>query len=141
MPIKGKFKMLEFDGSFFRFLLVGGSCTGIQYAILIILVRWATIPAIIASSIGFIFSTVVNYFLSRSFTFKSTSPHRSAFPKFISVAFIGLIINTVFMTLLHNFLGAHYLVAQLFTTGIVMITNYLLNRYWSFAPTSITAST
>jgi len=139
MDMKAK-KNMQLDSSILRFIFVGGICTGIQYIILIVLVNWTAFSVVLASGFGFSISTLVNYFLSRSFTFRSNVPHRMAFPKFISVAVTGLLSNTVLMMLFYGLLGIYYLLSQIITTGLVMIMNYLVNRYWSFAHSSASVS-
>lgn len=128
--------MLIFNKSIIRFIAVGGGCTVIQYLILIILVNFADMVVVVASSIGFSISFLINYLLNRSFTFKSHVPHLTAFPKFMVVAGIGLGTNAVLMIIFYQLLGIYYLLAQMMTTGFVMVSNYLLHRYWSFKNTS-----
>jgi putative flippase GtrA len=119
-------------GRFLRFALVGAVATGIQYAILIALVRsWLTGPTL-ASCIGFVVSAVANYSLNYRFTFRSRSSHAPAIAKFFLLAGAGLLINAGLMRLL-TLLGWNYLLAQLCATALVLLWNFFGNSLWTFS--------
>lgn len=116
---------------FASFAGLGALATAAHYAILIALVQLAGLGATSASSLGFGISAVGNYALNRRFTFRSRAPHTLALPKFAVVAIIGLALNALVLSTL-TALGAHYLVAQVAATGIVLCWNFLVNRRWTF---------
>ena len=58
---------------FGRFLLVGGFSTLLQYVILAFLVRTAGTDPVVASSIGYVLSAIVNYDLNYRLTFRSSA--------------------------------------------------------------------
>ena len=114
-----------------RFGLVGAVATGIQYLILIVLVReWGMWPAL-ASAIGFIASSSGNYLLNYHFTFQSERPHGPAAAKFVTLAAVGLVINFVLMQVL-GAAGVYYLLAQVCATAVVFLWNFLGNSLWTF---------
>jgi putative flippase GtrA len=117
---------------FVRFLMVGGACTAFHYLVLIGLVHlgWAAVPA---SSLGFSLSAVLNYALNRRLTFRSDAAHRRAVPRFALVALSGLALNAALLGLLHDGLGWHYLLAQVFATVGTLVWNFTLNRVWTFS--------
>lgn len=117
---------------FLRFATVGGIATAIHYLILIALVHGANMNAVWASSLGFITSAVCNYMLNYHFTFRSNVEHRNAVIKFFIVAGVGLILNSLTMLILSEFMGLHYLLAQVLATGIVLLWNFSGNRLWTF---------
>lgn len=116
---------------FVRFTVVGGVATAIQYAILILLVRGFGMAPTPASSIGFVLSAGVNYFLNYRFTFHSDRPHGTAAAKFGLLAATGLLINAVIMHLM-TAAGVHYLIAQVCATGVVLLWNFAGNTMWTF---------
>jgi putative flippase GtrA len=118
---------------FSRFALVGILCTGIQYAVLGAGVEWLGLRAVLASTGGFLLSASVSYLLNRRYTYDSTASHSSSIAKFASVLGAGLLLNVLFMQVLHGYLHWHYALAQLLTTGITMIWNFLAHRFWTFA--------
>lgn len=119
-------------GEFARFLGVGGFCTALQYLILIALVSLAAADTAIASSIGFSLSALVNYQLNRRYTFQSQRSHRQAVPRFAVVLGVGLLLTYSLMHTFANGFGLHYLLAQIGTTGVVLIWNFSINRLWTF---------
>ena len=114
------------------FALIGALATGLQYLVLIILVRVGGVDPVLASALGYIFSGILSYRLNYSFTFRSSKSHREAFVKFGMVSLSGLLINTGIMSFGVNLLEVNYLLVQLFSTGAVLFWNFLMNMVWSF---------
>jgi len=119
---------------FLRFATVGGIATAIQYLILIALVQGVNMNAVWASSIGFVISAFCNYLLNYHFTFQSNVEHRRAVIKFFIVAGVGLVLNSLTMLIATEYLGMHYLLAQVLATGLVLVWNFTGNRLWTFKP-------
>jgi putative flippase GtrA len=123
----------EWLSQFGRFAVVGTIGTAVQYAILAAGVEWLEMDAVLASTAGFLLSAVLNYLLNRRYTYESTAPHATSMWRFAVVLASGLLLNALFMALMHGYLGWHYVQAQLLTTGINMIWNFLAHRFWTFA--------
>lgn len=117
---------------FFRFLLVGAIGTAAHFAVLIILVSGLGINPVIGSTAGFITGMVINYSLNRRFTFYSKRAHKEAFWRFVTVAFIGMIINSSAMALFTMGMNIHYLVAQAMASIMALSWNFLGSRHWVF---------
>ena len=116
---------------FVQFALVGAAATGIQYLILIALVRAAGLSPPLASSLGFVVSAGGNYWLNYRFTFRSDRAHGPAIARFALLAGIGLLMNAGLMKLL-TAAGWHYLLAQIAATAVVLLWNFLGNSLWTF---------
>ncbi|HEY0340024.1 MAG TPA: GtrA family protein [Steroidobacteraceae bacterium] len=123
--------MRELLGRLVRFGLVGVVATGIQYVILIMLVREIGMWPALASAIGFTVSAFGNYLLNYHFTFRSERPHAPAATKFVALAAVGLAINFVLMQVLVA-AGVYYLLAQVCATAVVFLWNFLGNSLWTF---------
>jgi putative flippase GtrA len=118
---------------FSRFLLVGGLCTGLQYVLLVALVEGAALSPTLASTIGYLASSAVNYLLNYSFTFRSAAQHRQALPKFVLISSCGLILNGAVTFAGTALLGVqHYLVAQVAATCVTLLWNFFANHRWTF---------
>ena len=115
-----------------RFLLVGGATTACQYVVLTLLVELLHVKADVASPIGYGIGAAVSYVMNRFWTFKSDLPHAQSLPRFIVMIGVGLLLSFVMMHVLVDFAGIYYLLAQVLTTGIVMLSNYLLAASWVF---------
>ena len=117
---------------FIRFLMVGALATTIQYLILILLVRSLSFDAVIASGIGFIIAAITNYHINYHFTFHSNRRHHEAATRFFIVAMLGVLLNSLVMSIAIGLLYLHYLFAQTLATVCVLFWNFTLSRLWTF---------
>lgn len=117
---------------FIVFTGVGGIGTGGHYLTLITLVENHILSAVPASVAGFGVGAVINYLLNYHFTFNSKKSHKEAMSKFFIVASIGAVINTALMYVGVNIVHTYYLLAQIAATAIVLLWNFLINKYWTF---------
>lgn len=124
--------MAELFQQFVRFAGVGLMSSVGHYGLLISLVQLAHISAVPASAAGAFLGACINYSLNYRFTFRSTKQHKESICKFVVVAAAGLVLNTLFMWVGVDLLGAHYLLCQIVTTGLVMIWSFFGNRLWTF---------
>ena len=116
---------------FVSFCALGAVGTLAQYLVLVMGVELGGGP-VISSVLGFIVGAFVNYALSYRFVFRSNSSHHHTITKFFTVALFGLGLNTlVFSSAVYN-LRLHYLMSQVLATGIVVIWNFVGNRWWTF---------
>lgn len=122
----------EIVTQFLYFSMIGAIGTFVHYCILIICINLFSILPVFSSCLGFISGAITNYLLNYHFTFKSSKDHVEAITKFIAVALIGLIINFFIFTLFLERAKWNYLYAQAMATCIVLIWNFLGNRYWTF---------
>lgn len=106
-----------------------------HYGLLIALVQIVSVPAVPASAAGAVLGAWINYTLNYRFTFRSSKRHGEAALKFAAVATVGLVLNTLFMWVGVELIGAHYLLSQIVTTGLVLVWSFAGNRYWTFQPT------
>lgn len=117
---------------FVKFAGVGFVSAIGHYGALILLVQFAAVPAVPASAAGALLGAWINYSLNYRYTFRSTRRHRESVLRFGVVAGIGLALNTLFMWLGVEVIGAHYLLSQIITTVLVLIWSFAGNRYWTF---------
>ena len=117
-------------GKLFRFGLVGAAATGLQYLILVLLVHQG-VASPTASTIGFVTSACGSYVLNYHFTFRSRGSHGPAIAKFMTLVGVGLAPNYGLMQVLVG-AGWYYMVAQVCTTGVVFLWNFIGNSLWTF---------
>lgn len=117
---------------FLQFASVGAIGTAVQYGVLYGLVEWLGSNPVLASAIGMILGAITNYILNYVYTFNSTKKHAETAPKFFTVAAFGLALNTSMMALAIQHWQLHYLLAQVLSTLLVLVWNFLANRYWTF---------
>lgn len=120
---------------FFTFAGIGAIGTAGHYATLILLVQAIHTSPVYATTIGFIIGAMINYRLNYRMTFNSSKRHREALTKFLLIASLGAIINTVIMMAGSRLFDLYYLLIQVVATCFVLILNFLANKYWTFADT------
>ncbi len=118
---------------FFIYAGIGAIGTVGHYATLILLVQAIHTDPVFATTIGFVIGALINYVLNYRITFNSNKRHREALTKFLAVASLGAVINAAIMTAGLNMVDAHYLIIQVIATCIVLILNFITNKYWTFA--------
>ena len=117
---------------FYRYAGAGALGTAVQYAILIALVQVGGAGAVAASTAGAIVGALVNYALNHRFTFASRRVHWIALPRFCAVAGAGILLNAAVLAALLGVVRAHYLVAQVVATCVVLVAGFVANRKWTF---------
>lgn len=122
--------MKLFIKQFALFTLVGAAGTTVHFAVLVGIVQTGLAGPVAGSICGFSAGAVVNYLLNYHITFNSNGKHLPTFFKFFGIAVSGLCLNTLIMFWLTQQL--HYLVSQVVATGLVLVWNFLCNRFWTF---------
>jgi putative flippase GtrA len=118
---------------FSLFSLVGVVGTIAHYLLLLTLVELANVRPVGASMAGALLGALVNYALNYRYTFGSRRLHREALPRFMVVAGVGFALNAAIMWLAVAQVHIYYMLAQVITTAIVLVWNYLGNRLWTFS--------
>jgi putative flippase GtrA len=87
---------------------------------------------LLANIISYGLGVINSYYWNKNWVFEATSGQKNLFLKFVVVNLITLLINTLSLYLLVNYLGIHPIIGQFISTGIGMVINYLLNKRWTF---------
>lgn len=125
---------------FALFLSIGGISTLIQFLLLILFVETRLLSAVSASAASYILAAFFSYWANYRFTFNSKQSHWKAFPKFALTVALGLAINTLlFAILFYAFIQLWrppwiepYLVAQALATGLTLIVNFVMHKFWIY---------
>ncbi|QQP87973.1 GtrA family protein [Skermanella sp. TT6] len=120
-------------GHFSQFALVGCAAAIGHYGLLILLSEGFGTAPVPASGAGFILGAAISYALNYRYVFRSDQSHAPTAFKFLTVATLGLCLNSLIMALLTTGAGLHYLLAQVSATATVMVWSYAGNRCWTFA--------
>ena len=119
--------------AFFRYSVSGGIAVTVHYFVLIMLVELLAMDATQSSALGFISAVPVNYMLQYHWTFKAQGRHTSTFTKYIFITLIGMLLNTFVFWILYTSLGVWYIYSQAIATGVVLMVNFVVNRFYTFA--------
>ncbi|MDE2361761.1 MAG: GtrA family protein [Hyphomicrobiales bacterium] len=117
---------------FSAFAVVGVAAAIVHYGLLIGLVQGGVLRPVPAALCGYVGGGLVSYALSRAHVFESARSHVEAGWRFVAVAAVGFCLTFAFMHLFVDRFGAPYLIAQVVTTGVVMIWSFLAHKFWTF---------
>ncbi|CAN1541009.1 COG2246 Predicted membrane protein [Rhabdaerophilaceae bacterium] len=117
---------------FAAFFGVGLIAAIVHYGLLIALVELGRIAVIPATLAGYVAGGFVSYVLNRALTYDAQRGHAAAGWRFTLVAGVGFGLTWLLMGFLHGQQGIPYLLAQVITTGIVLIWSFLAHKFWSF---------
>jgi putative flippase GtrA len=124
--------MIPLLRQFSSFFWIGLIVVGVHYGVLVFLVEIAHVAVLPATLTGYTAGGLVSYLLNRHHTFKTGRPHEEAGWRFVVVAGIGFGLTSIFMWLFYARMHLPYLLAQLVTTGCVMVWSFAAHKFWTF---------
>ena len=117
----------------FRYLVAGGTAFVVLMVVLIFLVEVFAMNEVLATAIGLICATPVNYSLQKRFVFRSQAPVGKSFVIYCTVTIATMMLNVELFYLILKYSGLHYTVSQFLTTAIIVVLNYFVNRHLTFS--------
>lgn len=116
-----------------KFGLVGLSGMLIDFGITYLLKERLHWHKYIANATGFLLAATNNFYWNKVWTFTNTDPLiGTQFLKFISIAIIGLVINTAVLILVEKQLKMNFYLAKIVAIGVVVIWNFGMNYIFTF---------
>ena len=114
----------------FRFVIVGGIATIIDFVFLYIFKEFLNFNLFLANTLAFIISVIYNYIASIKWVFDIDKNKNSKiqFLLFITFSVIGLILNNIFIYLFTDIMGIYYLISKIIATLFVMIFNFVTRK-------------
>ena len=112
----------------FKFVIVGGIATLIDWIIYFICYHFIGIEPLIANIISFTISVIYNFWASIKYVFDVKGNNKRNFIIFIVFALIGLGINEIIIFLLHNKLLWNAMLVKIIATAIVMVFNFVTRK-------------
>lgn len=118
---------------FIHFAAVGLSGTAVQYGTLALgTTFYGDEVAVVASAIGYILGSVVNYVLNYFLTFGSAKSHTEAASKYFTILGLGWCLNFGMMSLFIASWGWWLWFAQIVSTGVGLCWNFAGSKLWAF---------
>ena len=118
---------------FIKYAFVGCLGTAIDLGSLYLFIDRLHIHLLVATALSFLLAVVNNFTLNKFWTFQNKHSNvRKQFIKFLIVSTIGLILTEMCMALFVYVLNIWYMSSKLITSGLVLIWNFLANKYWTF---------
>lgn len=114
----------------FKFVIVGGIATIIDWLIYFILYKFIKLEPIIANIISFSVSVIYNYYASCKYVFKVNKEKSKTrqFTEFIIFSLIGLGINELLIFIFVNKLSWNAMLVKILATIIVMVFNFITRK-------------
>ena len=122
---------------FVKFGIVGASGFIVNLIAFTLLQRMTAFPFWFDFSIGFMVGGVSNYFLNRSWTFRSSAHAGKEGAQFLFVSFLALLVGNITGWLLESVMNFHHHHTVWFlSTCSGMFLNFFVNKYWTFRSVS-----
>ena len=114
----------------FKFTIVGGVATIIDFVFLYIFREFFKFPVLVSNTLSFCISVIYNYTASVKWVFDVNKEKnaKKQFIIFIIFSVIGLLLNNIIMYLTVDILAIYYLIAKVIATAIVMIFNFVTRK-------------
>jgi putative flippase GtrA len=114
-----------------KYLVVGGTCTLLDFSILYILAEWMGMNYIIASVISFLCGVMLNYFACTYWIFhvRIIQKKRYEFLLYVLISLVGLLINTGTIWLLTTYASIYFMYSKLLSTIVTYFWNFLSRKY------------
>lgn len=128
LPLVGKF----IDRYFVLYGLIGLTGVVIDFMIFTLLVKLIGIHYVISNIISVTFGLINNFYLNRRFNFKVYNKTIHRFLSFYVIGFMGIGISTLLIYVFVNFIGLPVLLTKIMAVIIVVILQYIANRYITF---------
>lgn len=122
----------ENKGQMLRYAIVGGTGAIVDLGALYILTEYFNLYYLYSTTTAFIVSALLNFYFNRRWTFKSSGNTKKQLLIFSFVATSGVVLNGFIMYILVDWLKIYYMLAKVFSVGIVTIWNFLWNKYFTF---------
>ncbi|WP_153504564.1 GtrA family protein [Cumulibacter manganitolerans] len=115
---------------FLRFLVAGLISFSVDYGVFVLLYRMFDVQYIVASTISFSLSLVLNYVLTLKFVFEAREGRSIAkeFATYVGLNMVALGLNQVILLLTVDKMGASPLVGKLIATAVVMVYNFISRK-------------
>lgn len=115
-----------------KYLLVGGTCTALDFLILYLLVNTFSVNYVLSSVISFSLAVLLNYYLCTLWIFKvrkvSNVYKEILFYSLISI--VGLLLNSGLIWFLTETFTLQFLLSKVLATPIVLVWNFLGRKYF-----------
>ncbi len=119
----------NWSAGFVAHVITGAMATAVHYLVMWLLLQ-VGVQAVFASSTGFVAGAISRFFLSYFHVFDSQASVPAAAGRFVLVLVVQMGLNGLLLAALMRWLPVWW--AQLFTTVVLTLFNYVAHRLWVF---------
>lgn len=125
--------MMENNGSFIKFLVIGALTAGIYISLFIFLFNVLHENYQVAVSVSYAVSVVLHFSANRKFTFKNrTSVLAQQLPRYLILLLINYVITLIVMYLAMELFHIPSYIGIVLTIAATFMLSYLLSKFWIF---------
>jgi dolichyl-phosphate beta-glucosyltransferase len=118
---------------FIKYCIVGCFVTGVDFSVFSYCFYLLSLGSVKSKLLAFSSALICSYVANRTWTFRNREQKvRRQFPKFLSGVLVGAGISGVAIFFQIDLFGIHPLVANGVTSALVLMWNFLANKYWTF---------
>jgi putative flippase GtrA len=85
-----------------------------------------------AAVLAQILATIISYIGHRVFTFRSSTAHRHAIPRFLVATAASVIVNLGMTAFASSVLHMNAMGTSVMAIGAIIVVSYACNRFWTF---------
>lgn len=119
----------------YRFLIVGGLSTILNYVVFLILLHHLNFHYLLANAAGFTSGLALGYPLNKKWTFQKAS-QRKTFHKYFVVYISSLLISMIFLKVTIGIFGFPAEISNVFAIAITTCTNFIGTKSFVFSSRS-----
>ncbi len=114
----------------FKFVIVGGIATVIDWIIYYLLYNFLHIPPLVANILSFSVSVIYNYTASVKWVFdvNQNKNKKRMFIEFMIFSVIGLLLTELLLWLFIDLMSMNAMIAKIIATAIVMVFNFITRK-------------
>ncbi|MBQ8131213.1 MAG: GtrA family protein [Bacilli bacterium] len=114
----------------FKFGIVGGIATVIDWAIYYIVVKFLNVPPLIGNILSFSVSVIYNYTASVKWVFhvNEEKSKKRMFIEFMVFSILGLLLTELLLWVGIDILGQDKMLVKIIATAIVMVFNFITRK-------------
>jgi putative flippase GtrA len=118
---------------FLRYATTGVLTAGIYFVTVYGAAEMLAATMLVATAAGFVGAVPVNFMVHRLWSFGSRRRYREALPRYAVALGCAFLVNWAIVEVSIAWLSLHYLLATAVATPWLVLTNYLVFRFWVFS--------
>lgn len=117
---------------FFRYCISGGATASVFFGLIYLCVDYYALPIHVSIVISALIAIPLNFFLHRIFSSRSSRNISHSAIRYIVAAIFSFTLNGILLEVLLD-RKIHYLIAQLISSPLLLISNYFILWLWAFS--------
>jgi putative flippase GtrA len=115
-----------------KFLIAGFLSTCTQYISFFLFLSIFNINVLVATSIAYIFGSIISYIVNYYFTFNSNVSHYKSLLSFYIMVIFGGFCNASLMFIMINIFTFNLWASQIIVTAIIFVSNFFISKRFVF---------